>query len=498
MDTIMEFGKPFESGGEWWLPEKPGIRLKGVLKYDPEKTLELILTGESKEIKDFLNYRDNVVNYPVIVERIEIISGLLDNNADITLYNKNNGYWLLKTLVINPSIAIPGKRYEQLSDIEFSKITVEFTDLDTWVSRRSFKNSFYFDKRGTVLESALFEFEPFEKKVEIVKEQAILELNVYGTMDYIDSLDVNIKTNAIINLTNINTDNGIGLERAVTLLYGLKNLLTVLIWGPVYFKNLRVYLRDDNGLNNYNNTTDLIIAENIPKSIKRKDTTKMLFTFPLVRDHIDVVINTWFENIGKMMDIYILLLTTFYNEKLDPGNYFLNIVQALEGFHRRFFVGEYISKKEYDKHYLRELKTLIDGLKIPDKYMETVKPVKQRLKSLLRYGYQYGLRARLREMIKTFEPKTIEYIRENREDFIRFVAGARDELSHRLYGEKDEDVSREGLEKDEKYDPRTLYIKYVELKILLAFLILVNLGLPESVIQEREKDYQFINTCIWR
>jgi len=102
-----------------------------------------------------------------------------------------------------------------------------------------------------------------------------------------------------------------------------------------------------------------------------------------------LVVGNWFERYPKVHMPSQLALSVVASERLWLHVEFLSLMQALEGFHRGLFEGNYMTDEEYDS----VKKALGDAIPpgVPPDH-------KDALRSRIRYGNQFSLRKRLNEL----------------------------------------------------------------------------------------------------
>ena len=133
---------------------------------------------------------------------------------------------------------------------------------------------------------------------------------------------------------------------------------------------------------------------------------------------------------------------------------FLSLIQAIESFHQRIYKGEYLSDDDYNGVY----KALVNA--IPDIDID----IKKSLENRLKYGNEYSLRKRLKEIFGKYQEILNGFI-ENKNSFIEKVVDTRNYLTHYDKDLKELAVSGEAL-----------YSLTQKLKILLETCLLSELG----------------------
>lgn len=130
----------------------------------------------------------------------------------------------------------------------------------------------------------------------------------------------------------------------------------------------------------------------------------------------------WF-NIYEKLDFSLgLYFGQFYNKGSYAENKFLNLVFALEGFHRAMFDGLYLDKDEYEKTVYDTVLEILGNVSNSD--------LRAALKSRLKYGNEYSLRKRLNLLITDLKCVCNCDFLELVPDFVNDVVNGRNYLVH--------------------------------------------------------------------
>ena len=190
---------------------------------------------------------------------------------------------------------------------------------------------------------------------------------------------------------------------------------------------------------------------------------KMFFTLNDVQDNLEMYLEKWFEKKEILKPVYNLYFEGFYNNNLSVEQKFLNLIQALESYHRRIEKGKYLSNEEYNNIYNVLVKA------IPE---EVDEELKERLKGYLKYGNEYSLRKRLKQIYKKYK-KILDNIVDNKKRFIDKVVKLRNYLTH-----YDDDSLKEDINIKEIYDLNQ------KLEEILRICLLLEIGFENERIKE--------------
>lgn len=110
------------------------------------------------------------------------------------------------------------------------------------------------------------------------------------------------------------------------------------------------------------------------------------------------IFKKWFDNYNNLNSIYDLFCS-IDEIHLNPSTLFLSYAQILESYHRKRYVGEYISKKDFKK-IVKEIykctKNSDEIKNLPDDYNKG--QLKMKIKSSITHSFEYTLNDRLIEI----------------------------------------------------------------------------------------------------
>jgi hypothetical protein len=199
-------------------------------------------------------------------------------------------------------------------------------------------------------------------------------------------------------------------------------------------------------------------VSDIPKVPKTLLPFDMLFTFKDISDRFEVFLRNWFEKADLLEPVYNLCFGTLYNPRMYLEHKFLNMVQAIEAYHRRTMKNFELTEEQHKKR----IEEILNAVPLEHKDW---------LENKLAYSNEPNLRKRLKEILEKFADVLDEFIPDN-DSFIHKVATTRNYLTH--YDERLKELSVEGEE---------LYHFTQKLKILLEICLLKELGFTSDNIK---------------
>lgn len=163
---------------------------------------------------------------------------------------------------------------------------------------------------------------------------------------------------------------------------------------------------------------------------------------------------------------------TVYKPSMYLEHKFLNLIQAIESYHRRMHNGKYLS----DNNYVQIYEKLIEA--IPK---DTDESFRENLKQRLKYHNEFSLWKRLKEVLGMCGDVTKLLIHNNKK-FIKDVVEMRNFLTHYT---KDLETK---IQEDER-----LIDFFLQLKFILEICLLIELGIRMEKIRfliSRNRRYQ--------
>lgn len=191
----------------------------------------------------------------------------------------------------------------------------------------------------------------------------------------------------------------------------------------------------------------------------------MLFTFEHISDRFEFFIKNWFEKIKtySLEPVCNLYFGTLYNPHIYLEHEFLSLIQGIESFHQRVFGGKYLSYEDYEPIYDKLINAIPEGVS---------NDLRERLKGYLKYGNEFSLRKRLKEIIDNYEKVINEFIKDKKA-FIDKVVNTRNYYTH--YDKNLEERAARGTE---------LFDITQKLKLLLEICLLTVVGFSLEEIKD--------------
>jgi hypothetical protein len=313
-----------EYQGYWWLPDKAERKVPGTLKFDPDEGARLELLGSLKGVEDFGSMLDP-----------ELILGLSSKREPITLQDcgetKSNmtigqGF---ATSSFNADTVFVGDHFQSPTEVGFERLFVEYLHLDAWAGVSGFELRIPDDHKTHPMMVTHTKPQPLTAAVRDEYE-VTLSFTATRKSSSLPLTEVTITQRPVL---SIKFPEKKSIDDLTDIAYRMQHLLSfgtrrsvhpVAVWGetgPVGETKL--------------------VAVNY-RSIGRRGANKkrpmpheMLFGLGDLPGGFETTVERWLERAEVLDPVYRLYLGTIYNPQSYIEQRFLNLVQALEVYHRR-------------------------------------------------------------------------------------------------------------------------------------------------------------------
>ncbi|WP_268225795.1 ApeA N-terminal domain 1-containing protein [Sinomicrobium oceani] len=353
----------FQIEGYWWLPEKPENKIAGILHYLTYEESDLKLLDEFNDKKTHVpRHFTSEVKPPVP----NIILGVDENANKITLvvkcYGKQN--WNLSSTfpIIHYKIwlCIRGIHLSSNDDRIFNEIEIELESLTSWINSYPVRLSIPIKENRLTTDFTLAYSSPENDLSFDINDG--FELSVNGRADFTDvhQEEITVRQRYIASIKSVEPlDFSSLLEKC----YRLQSFLNMATFSHNEFLALRLY--SEQHFQELKDKKKIFLPIDIfLKQIKIGDKDgksgkieKYLFKYGDLNATFPEVIKRWFSFDKKMMPILRHLTDSIQPKRIFKSVDFLIVIQALEGYHHRFFDKE----PEKEKNLEQRLKNLINS-----------------------------------------------------------------------------------------------------------------------------------------
>lgn len=440
----------FEYEGEWWLPEQPEQKIKGTLNFTPYEGASLHLIGSKQDVERIWKMGE-----------LKIIQGFSADGKKITLHN-----CLLKESTVHypgmvecsfyASYVFVGKHFQKAEDIKFKSLWIRFLHLDDWVNISGFEIPLPKNGQATIRYKR-----PKDFHANISKD---LKISISFTVYYphLSPLqkEACIKQIAYLGITPANAKSWMEYLRII---YHIQNFLTLAIIEPVHPLSIEGRIESNkNEVQNkeiYRSVGIFYRLPNIPKPSEELSFRDMLFTFKDISKQFSHFLKNWFMKAELLKPVYDLYFGALYNPRMYLNNEFLNLVQAIESYHRRTMKNYELPGEQHQKRITEILSA------VPDVHKEWL--IKK-----LKHSNEPILRKRLREILESC-PKALNEVIRNKKSFINKTVVTRHYWTH-----FDPDL------RDQTAKNGELFRLVSRLRILLQSCLLKELGFSSESLEK--------------
>ena len=347
--------------GFWFLPNDSKNKVPGILYFKANREIRLELIGGFETgIEEFLATKTQ-----------DIILGISSEHKEITLFNCTRfGNWNLSSdyPVTNYKChyMIIGKHLSILKEKVFDRIQIDFSSLYDWQPTGQIKNVITTSKEDKPwdINISISGSGYWEKIVQITYD---FKLVIFGTANYSSSPNLNhynLTQNTLFELSRIKSKKSFVelLNKAEM----FRQFLSLASLSTVDYLNVTLFDNEDYHLTKkgnkiYNPISLFFIREqeNIPKPKRYQ----FLFTYEEIKDVFPEIIKKWYSLKVEFTPIRNHLLESIKTKRVFTSLDFLIIVQALEGYHRRFIENVSGKKKIFLRTRIEEVLVLFDSVK---------------------------------------------------------------------------------------------------------------------------------------
>ncbi|ARC58768.1 MULTISPECIES: ApeA N-terminal domain 1-containing protein [Bacillus] len=450
----------FEVMGLWWTDEYPE-KLTGTLKYSPRNiTLELIgVIGDDDFFGSENKIPETIYGLSVKGEKFKV-----DVLGRVKVETNIPG---IPTEIYRIKSFIAGNYIEEFPQhFDYAELLTD--ELTRWIGKRGFKESDEREKKSVEY------YTPTVYKYNIpCIDASISEIHTLNTKrNYKYSDQVSLSHTSSFRIRPITEKD---LNWFLDKIQSIVQFLNLILHQPLSNINIKLIKSGESFPYTFKYFT---IPDNtsIGSSNLKK---RFFFKYNEIQGQFENILNKWFEKKESLNTIISLYLSSFKDEYIESK--FIKAVQALEIFHRRFREDTQINEQVYTENVdkIREfIEVNIENVEAKKLFLDKFK-----------HGNEYNLGKRLRSLLKELLEETNRYIignSRNKTRFIQQVVETRNYLTHYDQSQKMQIL----------HDPHEKYYASFRLTLILAIIILKELGIDEKRIltnlQDPHSEFEFI------
>jgi|AntRauTorcE11897_2_1112592.scaffolds.fasta_scaffold03719_3 hypothetical protein len=337
--------------GYFFLPENPGDKKAGILRYVIGDKIELELFGSFNTKRNFQP------------KSIPLINGIIEGKY-VTLYKNFESNFSFK---INAKIDTNfstyqshfiffGAQFKNKNELKFIKANFRFTYLEEWLNKRKAfeleqsEDDKTIEIRYTNPQPFLYKIEDFDFEIRYGYKSSPVKfyLKKFG-----------IKQIAHLRISNTKK---IKFEELLSRGLHFQKFLTIAAQIPIQIKSLNLFFKPEENRKSCELYYVSYNSEN--KEINR---TNIFFEHSQIENKFPDILKKWYSNRCKLEISIDTLLRTYYSKSFSTDS-FLNVIKAMESYHREFiYPKEETLKNRLKKLFNRTENVFNDYLKIQEK-----------------------------------------------------------------------------------------------------------------------------------
>jgi hypothetical protein len=364
--------------GDWWLPDKPELKVKGTLDISQDNRAVLELMGALTEIGPGkpLEFRP------------EIILGISIGGTRITLHKCIQFHPTLnlgtgaKASSFYASMVFLGEHFNDSRELKFKALYVEFDGLDYWVGVSGFDIQ---EPNSTTKVLTYRQPGPIQALINGLKVSILFE----GLPTIRTPKQVTIRQRTSIELRPKSEES---FDDLLKLVFDIQNFLSLAFAQPT--SPTRIYGQSDahkleiNGQTIYPTIRIAVHSTFSTKEIGRVQGNSLI-TFRDVLGRFGLFLKNWLVKTELLEPVYGGYFAVVYNPQMYLHQKFLSFLNAIESYHRRRIANYELAEAEH----LRRLTSILSTA--PQEHRKW-------LERKLRYSNELTLRERLEQIIERY------------------------------------------------------------------------------------------------
>jgi hypothetical protein len=318
--------------GFWFLPNNDKDRIPGTLFFIPNEEIRLELIGGLEfKFEDLLQ-----------TKFLETIHGISHEGEKITLFY-SSGFGTLNLSGSFPLMnykckyLIKGKHLSSPYEATFSSAQADLTLLYKWYPAGRIKYEISKKDNLDKVNISTDETTYWEDVIKIDNDYSIKLLGIANFDESIDRKNFNLKQNTLFEV--ISSDSKKNVFDLLKKIEIFKQFLSLASLSTEEYSEIQLYDNDDyqqlkSGEKVFKPSNLFFIEKR--NTIKKPNSHEFLFTHNDIAEIFSGIIIKWFETEQNLAPIRKHLIESIKNKKVFTSLDFLIIIQALEGFHRRF------------------------------------------------------------------------------------------------------------------------------------------------------------------
>ena len=339
-----------EYRGLWWLPSNKERKVAGVLAYTPGEEFRLELIGS------FNAEYDGTILAPLKAKTMEpVIHGQASDGSNITLFDSTCGVSHkecaeFSTSVYKAKAIVVGTHLNNRDEKRFFKASVRIPELSYWLYPAMVEQIYQDTKNGHGIIVKMRDIEDGERMVGKVNVSKQMSICLCRDASYHSGdLSFNPSFEQFTSL-QIETSEDMSLMDYYEAVVRYEQFMSFATFREVGFSELRLFSRDNYyetiGGKHYNKPIIFDIRNRTKPNPKKIAKHEFIFEYNQIKDHYSQAVKRWFSK-----DMKFHAIRSHFMDSIDyhgPFSYinFLVVIQAIEGYGRRYMTAEIKKFKE--------------------------------------------------------------------------------------------------------------------------------------------------------
>lgn len=372
----------FEISGLGWIPPSPNDRFAVTIHYRHDDHIEVAITSHQRPSVDI-----PVLHVITLSAGCASVLDLKSQGSSRTFSGENQ---VVQTVYI-ARLLVVGKHVDASLGTTFSITT--FTHVDQWIRRYDTDLS----RLPDIPLSSVPSLEQLALTASIVRSEG-----------------VGSQTTTVRWAVRRELPSAEGMASLIQFGVDLRELFALCIGSPVYVEDIAL-----------SNSESVAIFYSTYSKVPQGQLYPFAVPVPFAQFEpiAHTVVPAWRVAKSELRDPINLLATVLYQPALLIDVQFLLLVMAMESYHRKVYGGEYMSQEDYLKTTQAWRNSIPSGLSVDHR---------NSLSTRLKYGNEFSLRKRLRELVRSIPEPAQERILGSMDpaDFIDDVVNRRNTMVH--------------------------------------------------------------------
>lgn len=347
--------KAFDCKGQWWLPGGEKV-VSGTLNYDPNFKPELELIGSlegilSSEQKDVILGKTDVGNITLL------------NNWSISSRFNSNGISIER---YNAGMILMGYHFESELDIKFEKVSFSVFNLFQWINISGISRKIHSPNNTYSINYEKIQNIEFE-----IKDICQAKIGFYSPINNSREYNrIELHEQCFVEFTYNYRKYYKEILQDISAFIGLVTLCTYEQSYPMDIFFTDSSIMEEGTKNPLEKKIELHYnLNNFDLKYKIKYNHESLIKFQDIQNCLGDIISKWFSNYMRLKPEHYLVLRYFKNRNKFSEDNFMDIIRAVESYHRLYFK----NKRCLDQEYVKRVESILSRVKLCESDMNFLK-----------------------------------------------------------------------------------------------------------------------------